>query len=91
MILSFAFRRSGVYTIWVSSAYDGFPRGKRRALGGDFLRRVIVEIIATCECALRIAGVVAVLALSALPLEAAHADEAPTLLWRRQANLKEYG
>ena len=55
------------------------------------MRRVIMQIIAACERALRIAGVVAALALSALPLEAAHADEAPTLLWRRQANLKEYG
>jgi hypothetical protein len=48
------------------------------------LRRVIVEIISKRKCALRIAAVVAVLALSALSVEAAHADAAPTLLWQRK-------
>jgi hypothetical protein len=55
------------------------------------LRRVVVEIIAGCECASRIAVIAILLALSALPLEAAHADPAPTLLWRLQANLGAYG
>lgn len=41
--------------------------------------------------ALWTAAVVAVLAFTAPPLETAHANQPPTLLWSRQANLRSYG